>query len=383
MRSARRSGLGRVAPAAGEIDLLRAAILEPALAADAWSRWRVDHDLDGSHGRAHAVFPAVAANLAGAGLGDDAGRLAGLRRRTWATNQLAFKAAGRALDALQPLGIEPIVAKGAALVHTAYPHVGNRSMGDIDVIVGDDLFEDAMELLVAAGWALASNSRQESYAHACSVLDGDGNEVDLHRWMVFPRFCRTPEQWSDRAVPMTIEGRRCRRYSSADELVLSVVHGMGPEHSSSIRWPIDVATLVSYAAGDSLDESVCESFWDDVVGSVNELGIARPVVAGLQFCIDHFDVAVPAEVVARLDESRTDRIIELEWRMLARGIPRPERIRPFIDTERANGRRPSARRYAAGRMSAASDGGGSVTMIRRRVDKAGRVIAARRQRRSW
>ena len=383
MKSAQRSGLGRVAPAAGEIDLLRAAILEPDMAADAWSRWRVDHDLDGSHGRAHAVFPAVAANLAGANLGDDAGRLAGLRRRTWATNQLAFKAAGRALDELQPLGREPIVAKGVALAHTAYPHVGNRSMSDIDVIVGDDLFEEAMELLVAAGWALAPHSRQASYAHACSVLDGVGNEVDLHRWMVFPRFCRTPEQWSDRAVPMTIEGRRCQRYSSADELVLSVVHGMGPEHSSSIRWPIDVAMLVSYASGASLDESICESFWDDVVDSVNELGIARPVVAGLQFCVDHFDVAVPAEVVARLDESRTDRIVDLEWCMLTRGIPRPERIRPFIDTERANGRRPSARRYVAGRMSAARDGGGSVTMIRRRVDKASRIIAARQQRRLW
>ena len=35
MKSAQRSGLGRVAPAAGEIDLLRAAILEPDMAADA------------------------------------------------------------------------------------------------------------------------------------------------------------------------------------------------------------------------------------------------------------------------------------------------------------------------------------------------------------
>ena len=115
MRSTRRLGLGRVAPAAGEIDLLRAAILEPDMAMDAWSRWRVDHDLDGSHGRAHAVFPAVAANLARSDLGDDAGRLAGLRRRTWASNQLAFEARGGHLTHSNRLASSRLSPRGQLL----------------------------------------------------------------------------------------------------------------------------------------------------------------------------------------------------------------------------------------------------------------------------
>lgn len=384
MTNAARTVLGRVAPATGEIDLLLAALAPADDAAAAWRRWRVDHDLDGAHGRAHDVFPAVAANLSADELGEDAGRLAGIRRRTWATNQLRFQVVGAALDLLQPLDETPIVVKGVALATTAYPHVGDRSMGDIDLVVGPDLFDEAFDLLAAAGWREGPSSRRASYAHALSVFDAEGNEIDLHRWVMFPRFCRTPETWSERAVSIEVAGRPCRRFAFADELVFAVVHGVGPEFTSSIRWPIDAARLIDRAAGSSVPETDRAAFWNDVVDSADELEVGVPVAEALSFCAEHLGIAVPSNTLQALRTAATGRVVRLEWEMQKRGVPRAERIRPFIDTERAAGRRPSPRAYVSGRLAAAREGGGGAEVIRRRLEKARRVVTSRRQwRRSW
>jgi putative nucleotidyltransferase-like protein len=276
------------------------------------------------------------------------------------------------------------VVKGVALATTAYPHVGDRSMGDIDLVVGPDQFDTALDLLAAAGWSEGPSSRRASYAHALSVFDAEGNEIDLHRWVMFPRFCRTPEAWSERAVPFEVAGRPCRRFAFADELVFAVVHGVGPEFTSSIRWSIDAARLIERAAGPMASATERVSFWGDVVAAADELEVGVPVADALSFCAEHLAVPVPRETLAALRASATDRVVRLEWEMQKRGIPRAERIRPFIDTERAAGRRPSIRRYVRGRVDAARQGGGGADMVRRRFDKATRVITSRQQwRRSW
>lgn len=380
MSTAKNNILGRLSPAPGEIDLLRAAIVPGSDGAAAWNRWRVDHDLDGAHGRAHAVFPAVAANLGSELLGADAGRMMGLRRRTWATNQLMFQAAGRVLDTLEPLQAEPIVAKGVALALVAYPHIGDRNMGDMDITIGPEHFDAALDLLCADGWTLGTDSRNTSYAHAVSLFDSERNELDLHRWVAFPRFCRSPERWSQRAVPFVVAGRECRRYADADELVLTLVHGAGPEFSSAIRWPIDAWHRIERSAGEQLPVADRAKFWSDVVASASELRVAQPVEETLRFCAEQLSIAVPNDAFEQLAAADTDAVMAAEWRLLKRGLPTPQRMRPFVDTERAGGRRPSALRYARGRVEAARAGGSTADMLRRRTGKAGRLVTARR---SW
>lgn len=370
------NGLGRVAPTSGEIDLLRAATMPVEQASVAWRRWRGDHELDVAPARSRSMLPAVAAHLPQAVLGDDAAFLQALRRRTWAANQLKFSAAGRALEVLSELQPAPIVAKGAAVALTAYGHVGDRPMADIDIVVGAQQFRPSTELLFANGWMPGADFEHQSFMHACAVHDEGNNEIDMHRWMMFPRLARVPEPWGERAVPFEVAGQRCRRYNGSDELVLAIAHGLGPHLTSPARWPIDVARLVAAAGagGGKHDDGDLVSFWAGVVGSAEELALGHRVGAGLAFCSRELGLAVPDQVLEQLSHGRTDRVLAFEWTLLRAGLPRPNRTRQFIDTERVAGRRPTVHGYVAMRREALRRGGGVLSIARRRAGKLGQIV---------
>lgn len=374
--------LGRLVPTSNETELLRAATLPVEQASAAWTRWRRDHELDDASARSRSLLPAVAGHLPPAALGDDAALLQALRRRTWAANQLKFTATGRALEVLSELQPAPIVAKGAALALTAYRHAGDRPMADVDIVVGAERFGQSTELLFANGWRPGADFEHQPFMHACGVLDEGNNEIDVHRWMMFPRLARVPERWCERAVPFEVAGQRCRRYVASDELVLAVTHGLGPHPTSPARWPIDVARLVAGAGGGEHGDGGLVSFWAGVVESAEELALGDRVGAGLAFCARELGVTVPDQVVEQLSHGSTDRVQAFEWTLLRTGVPRPYRTRQFIDTERVAGRRPTVRGYAAMRSEALRRGGGVLSIARRRARKLGQIVGLETARRS-
>jgi hypothetical protein len=276
-------GLGRAAPGPGEVELLRAALVtDDALAAAAWHGWRADHDVQTSRGRMYSLLPAVSARLPDEVLGADAALMRGVRRRVWAATEVQLASLARALAALHALDEPPVVAKGAALVSGAYQQSGVRSISDCDVIVGADQFDVAIRLLVDSGWERATNFGNQPFMHASSLSDGCGGVLDLHRWILFPRFTRVVEQgFYDRAETSTIRGVPCRRLALPDELVLSVVHGLGRAHDSGVRWVLDVAQILAVAGGgDSRGPS--ELFWSDVIESARGLAAGEMLADGLQ-----------------------------------------------------------------------------------------------------
>jgi hypothetical protein len=370
----RTSALGQLAPTAIEVELLRAATLPVPEALGAWRRWREVTQLVDASARCRSLLPAVAANLANEDLGDDAEPLRLVRRRTWADNQLRFSAAGHLIEVLGPSGSQVVVAKGAALALTAYPHVGDREMGDIDVVVGPDAFGPAADLLFANGWRPGDDFEHQPFMHACAILDDAGREIDLHKWMMFPRMSRWPERWHERSLPFEIGGQSCRRYAPSDELVLAITHGLAPRANSMLRWPVDVATLVEFIERTSEREgrAELEAFWTEVVESADELAVGARVAAGLAFCARECGVDVPSDVVRQLLSSRSDRGLAREWWLTRSGLPRPFRSRQYIDPERASGRTPTASGYMEMRLQAYRKGGGPAAIVRRRFARIGR-----------
>lgn len=357
--------LGRAAPTPGELDLLRAAVLGPTEAAAAWRRWRGEHDVDTANWRCHAILPAVSANVDDDALGEDADRLRGLRRRAWVVTQRQLHALTSGLRILAPVGITPIVVKGAALATTVYTQPGTRTMGDVDVVVGAEHFDVAADALVAAGWRRRDDFGHQPFMHACS-LSGPGDvDVDLHRWTMFPRHSRIPEtSWFGRAVEHRVGGVACRRFTTADELVLTVLHGVGPSTPSSVRWPLDVVMLARAGAVDGA------AWWDAVVASAVELGVGPPLADGLRLCREELGLTVGDEVLRELAASPHDRLLTLEWRSRAVGVGMPSRARQYVDTERVAGRSPSLRGYVGMRRDAARRGGGVASIVTRRTQRA-------------
>ena len=66
--------------------------------------------------------------------------------------RIALWEANRAVDALAPLGLEPILLKGAAYAAAGLGAARGRMIGDLDILVPRDRLEEAEAALLAAGW---------------------------------------------------------------------------------------------------------------------------------------------------------------------------------------------------------------------------------------
>lgn len=337
--------LGRAGPNAGEMDLLRAATMPAEAANAAWRRWVDTHTIDEAHPRSADLLPAVSANLPAEVLGDEAPRLRGLRRRVWADNQFVLGGLVDAATLLQGAGIEPVVAKGAALATTVYTEPGTRAMSDADLVVGTELFETARQSMLDAGWRQI-DLVEGPFFHAIGMVDERRRNVDLHKWVVFPRFSPTPElAWLDRAVPHEVQGHPVRRLTSPDELVLAVVHGLLTNSPSATRWPIDVVQLARTAA-------VEDAFWSDVLAAAIEIE-AGPVVAdAVAMCRVELDADIPMDAIEALRAAPLDRGLAQHWALCRRGISLEWRVRRYRRLERSAGRKPSVVGYVAPRLRA-------------------------------
>ena len=353
------------APPPSDRELLRAALCPAEQAEAAWTQWRVASDIDKPPGRAYELLPAVSAALPDALLGNDASRLKGLRRRTWFASQTQLSALTGALDTLAEIGIVPILIKGGNLATSVYDEPGTRPMADTDIVVGTERFDEAIAALTAHGWSASGD-----WVHAVDMVDARGNGVDVHRWALFPRFCREVEHgWYERAELSTVLQTPVRRLALSDELVLTVVHGLMTNSPSSSRWPIDVAHIVTATC---TGETTSRAFWEDVIVSANEIGVAAIVADGLALCSEEFCLPVPADALAALRRQRLDPLLRVQWARRTRGHFPAMRSRRFVDLERAAGRRPSLWRYIHQRWTALREHGiGAVARARFKTARRG------------
>jgi hypothetical protein len=369
-RSTELRRLGRAGPNAGEMELLRAATLPTEPAADAWRRWLAAHDIDEAYHRSTDLLPAISANLPSEVLAEEADRLRGIRRRVWADNQFGRVALVEAAKIVEAEGAQPVVVKGAALASTVYTEPGTRAMADVDLLIGADNFVEACDALFADGWQRV-DPVEGPFFHAVAVVDERGRNVDVHKWVVFPRFSPMPERsWLERAVPLTVRGHQLRRLASSDEIVLSVLHGMLTNSPSATRWPIDVVQLARMAPSAEAD------FWDSVVASASEVRAGPIVGDALAMCRTELGAEVPVQVLDELAVSPLDKGAAQHWSLCRRGITLEWRVRRYARLERSEGRRPSVRGYVHPRTEAIRTRG-LASVLDGRVGRVKQIFADR------
>lgn len=360
----RHPALGRAAPSDDEILLLRAAIARPEHAEAAWMTWRARSDLDSADGRAAELFPSIAASLGPTALGADEPRLRGLRYRTWVKNELTLESLAMALDAVQPVVSPPLVFKGARVVSEVVERHGVRPMADADLLIDSDVHAAAVDLLRRAGWTTTAN-----WVHATDMADPAGRRLDVHRWILFPRYTRTPSTaWSARSRRADIDGRPVRFLDPADELVLAIVHGVMSSGHSNVRWPLDAEALLA------ADGVPGPPDWDLVVRSAGEIGVGPIVAAACSFLTDDLGLAIPPAAVEQLDRLPMDRLLRYQWARRRSGRFPTARVRHYVDLQRAAGRTPTLHGYVSQRYEAFREHGPSL-VVRNRVRNLRRRVA--------
>ncbi len=303
----------RFLPGGDEVLLLRAALLAPDEATEAWHTWLGRNDIDKTPQLALDLFPAIYRNI-GSLLDEEHARgiLHGAYRRAWLRNQLQMSRVAVVIARLNASGIETIVLKGAALVNSVYDDPGSRWMNDVDVLVPVESDAEAYEILLGEGWRGERNHRGEM-EHVVRVLRSvdlmrpDGAALDLH-WHVLLECCDAGDDdafWSN-AVEVTVSNLRTKRLCDEDMLLHAIVHGSYWGLQRSVTWVMDAHRILAKSGG-AFD-------WERLLTQTQARRLTLPVREGITFLRQDIGVDVPDTVLAALQAGKVSFTERLAFR---------------------------------------------------------------------
>ncbi|RMH84588.1 MAG: hypothetical protein D6683_01840, partial [Actinomyces sp.] len=134
-------------------------------------------------------------------------------------------------DALDAVGIEHRLLKGAALAHLAHRRPADRLWGDLDVLVPAPDLDRAVDALAGLGITRRLPPLRAGYdrrfAKAVTLVDPDGREVDLHRTPAVGPYglVADPAVWfAAPASSVDLGPRRVTTLDATGHLVAAAVH---------------------------------------------------------------------------------------------------------------------------------------------------------------
>ena len=147
-------------------------------------------------------------------------------RREWGTarNTVLYFDLMQIIARLNRLGIPVMALKGAiSLIIPMHPELGQRQMGDLDLLVQEEDFESAERALTALGYRTSSptDGKARTYVRSESV-----GPVDLHRHPVrtpWADLIDLPAFWSHAEV-VSFGNHRVLIPSSEDQLWIQLIH---------------------------------------------------------------------------------------------------------------------------------------------------------------
>jgi hypothetical protein len=300
-----------------DAEVLRVALGPSEQTATRWAALRARHSPDAlDDGRVYPLLPLVGEALTTAGVADpDLGRMRGLRRHTFVTQQLLLADLIGALDVLEEVGARALLLGGVPLALLHYPDPSLRPTAEADVLVSVDAVDAVVGALERAGWvrsggggggARPARDLTRRLSSLRFVAPDERCTLVLH-WRLVPWLAGAhgeagdPQLW-DAARPCPIDGRAALAASPDDLLLRVVTRAYRLGWATEPRWVADVAMVVrgGVGSGDDFD-------WDRLLARVQRGGLVAPVRDALAWVTELVDVAVPTNVTATLAAARDSR----------------------------------------------------------------------------
>lgn len=293
----RRRGLtGDFWPTPEQELLLRAAVLEPQQALEAWLAVRPRIDIDRLEEGSFALLPLIVKRLRLAEVEDRAlGKLRGVYRHTWSRNQLAVGELKAILRVLHGTRIDAAPLRGVAALLAYYSDRGVRPVTELEVLVPEESADRALETLGAAGWSPADAER-EPVAEGWPGLrlrSTSGRTAVVH-WRLLPEF--DPDgRWSGELWRSTrdfdVDGVPTRLLRPEDELLHTTLTGARSAPFTTVQWIVDTTTIL---------QAVPEFDWDRLVEQAERRRAVLRLRDALTYLSTSLDTPVPARVLSRL-----------------------------------------------------------------------------------
>jgi len=225
----------------------------------------------------------------------------------------------RILDCLDALGVEAIPYKGVVLSEVYYGDMALRQPGDMDLFIHKRDVASVKGAVRDLGYTLRVPIREEAEedyiasGYECSFDSPAGRSLLELQWALQPRFFAVDfdmEGLFERAVSVTVAGRRVKTPSADDLLLVLSVHAAKHVWGRLI-WLCDIAQILKR---ENLD-------WDWVLARARELGIEQILQITVLLATRLLATAIPAAIGESILADRAARAFADEIAVnLARGV---------------------------------------------------------------
>ena len=301
-----RGDLSEFLPTPHQEQLLKACLFEGEEALAAWQRWRSGADLDQIDGGSVRLLPLLAEKLRRLNVHDPAfDKYRGVQRRTWARNNLLYRAAGRVVRQFNAERIPVMALKGFVLASAYYDEMSLRPMNDIDLLVHLEDVGKAIGLLERSGqWTRTGDVIRLSEPADFAIQPSSGFvfemnpeiEIDLH-WRLFQAWSSQEADaalW-ERSGPFDVAATSCLAPSPADMLLHTCAHGMRWNSLPTLRWVVDATMLTRRTAVD----------WAYLSDQAKRRGLSLGLAEAFAYLRDVFRVPIPNTATERLERVRS------------------------------------------------------------------------------
>lgn len=218
--------------------------------AEKWEDFTKEHVLYTLEAGAARLLPFIYKRLSGS-LPDDeiaaVDLLKGIWKKSYFENALRLRDMKSLLAELENSGVEVVLLKGMANSIALYDDLGSRPMSDIDVLVDQKYLEKADKILRSNGWSCSENITPSRlrFSYAMSYRHKNGGCIDMH-WRPCEHLNADFYDAEDIGKPDMVDfmGHKWKTLSPTINLLCTILHGVGWNHLSPVRWVSDACLIL-------------------------------------------------------------------------------------------------------------------------------------------
>lgn len=232
---------------------------------------------------------------------------------TWMVNRQIFKELESLSVALEQAGVPLVLLKGACFALTLYEDIGLRPMGDLDILVPKEKFDQALLVAHDLGYAdqlpQAAHGLRELLNHeVCLQKSGLAFALEIHHSLVADKTYAyaVPVDWFWTQTRLFAGAKTGMRFgallllSPEAQLLYAAAHAMLQHggQGSPLRWFYDIDQLIR--------QSKSHLDWDLVLKQAKIFEWGSALAAALEQAGGYFGTPLPAAILPNL-ASLTDR----------------------------------------------------------------------------
>ncbi len=203
-------------------------------------------------------------------------------------------------EKMQAAAVPLIVLKGTYLATAVYPHIGQRGIGDLDLLVPEEKIAQAVDIMHGLGWQETQPFTLDALRHyrhhlPTMVKKGVNFPVEIH-WNIAkpPTSSRlTPDQLWQQATPTSLAGTAALAFPLHLQLLHLALHAAyHHQFAFDLRSLCDMALIIDQQA-EAVD-------WTLFAQKAEDWQWQRGVYLTLQLLQEFWGTAVPPHVLTRL-----------------------------------------------------------------------------------